>query len=101
MIDHHLESDVLISEGFLIYEIGELSHASSLSSFKDNAAVWLVELHRTKAFRKFSETLVHPSRTDKLGQALSAFAHFVYKYSGKELVLTDIQGHFTWKFFMG
>jgi hypothetical protein len=101
LIDHHPESDILVSEGFLICEIGEPSYASSLSSFEDNAAVWLVEPRRTKAVRKFSGTLVHPSRTDKLGLTLSAFAHFVYKYSGKELVLADIQGHFTRKFFMG
>ena len=54
--------------------------------------MWLVEPRRTKAVRKFSGTLVHPSRTDKLGQTLSAFAHFVYECSGKELVLADEVG---------
>lgn len=93
-IAYHLDSDIAISEGFLIYEIGEPSHASSLPSFEDNAAVWLVEPRRTKAVRKFSGTLVHPSRADKLGQTFSAFAHFVDECSGKELVLADIQGHF-------
>lgn len=86
--------DIVVSEGFLIREMGEPSPASSLSSFEDDAAVWLVEPRRTKAVRKFSGTLVHPSRPDKLGQTLSAFAHFVYEYSGKELVFADIQGNF-------
>ena len=56
--------------------------------------VWLVELCRTKSIRKYSGTLVHPNRTNKLGKTLSAFSHFVYEFSGKELVLADIQGRF-------
>lgn len=74
--------------------MGELSLSSPLASFEDDSAVWLVEPRRTKAVRKFSGTLVYPSRPDKLGQTLSTFAHFVYEYSGKELVFADIQGHF-------
>ena len=99
-IAYHLNSDIVISEGFLICEIGEPSHASSLPPFEENAAVWLMEPHHTKAVQKFSGTLVHLSCTDKLGQTLSAFAHFVYKCSGKELVLADIQGHLMQKLFL-
>jgi len=85
-------SNIVVSEGFLIREMGKPSLASSLASFEDDAAVWLVEPRRTKAVRKFSGTLVHPNRPDKLGQTLSAFAHFVYECSGNELVFADIQG---------
>ncbi|KAF8959843.1 hypothetical protein BDZ97DRAFT_1906085 [Flammula alnicola] len=88
-------SNIVVSEGFLVREIGEPSPASSLPSFEDDSAIWLVEPRRTKAVRKYSGTLVHPNRLDKLGQTLSAFAHFVYECSGKELVLADIQGHFS------
>ncbi|KAF8901850.1 kinase-like domain-containing protein [Gymnopilus junonius] len=85
-------SNIIISDGFLIREMGMPSPASSFSSFEKDTAVWLVEPRRTKAVRKFSGTLVHPTRRDKLGQTLSAFTHFVYEYSGKELVFADIQG---------
>jgi hypothetical protein len=84
--------DIVVSEGFLMREIGEPSPASSFSAFEEDAAVWLVEPRRTKSVRKFSGTLVHPNRPDKLGKTLSAFSHFVYEFSGQELVLVDIQG---------
>ena len=45
-----------------------------------------------KAAQKFSGTLIHPCHTDKLGMTLSAYAHFLYEWSGHELVLADIQG---------
>lgn len=90
--------DIVVSEGFLAREIGQPSSASSLAPFGDDAAVWLVEPRRTKAVRKFSGTLVHPNRQDKLGQTLSAFAHFVYESSGNELVFADIQGCFFYLF---
>lgn len=63
-----------------------------LSLFEEDAAVWLVEPRRTKSVRKFSGTLVHPNRIDKLGKTVSAFSHFSYEYSGNEIVLVDIQG---------
>jgi len=66
--------------------------ASILSSFEEDAAIWLVELHRMKAIQKFSGTLIHPCCTDRLGMTLSAYAHFLYEWSGHELVLADIQG---------
>ncbi|EDR04435.1 uncharacterized protein LACBIDRAFT_330566 [Laccaria bicolor S238N-H82] len=95
--EHSVEfsSGIIVSECFLVHEIGTPSPASSLPSFEDDSAVWLVEPRRTKAVRKYSGTLVHPNRQDKLGQTLSAFAHFLYEYSRKELVLADIQGHLT------
>ena len=77
---------------FLVREIGQPLPASTLPSFEEDAAIWLVEPRRTKAVRKFSGTLIHPCRTDKLGMTLSAYAHFLYEWSGHELVLADIQG---------
>jgi hypothetical protein len=89
-----MPSDIIISEAFLVREIGEPSPASSLLSFEQDSAVWLVEPRRTKAVRKYSGTLVHPSRSDKLGMTLSAFTHFVYEWSGNEIVIADMQGCF-------
>ncbi|EDR01742.1 uncharacterized protein LACBIDRAFT_333002 [Laccaria bicolor S238N-H82] len=62
---------------------------------KEHSVEFSSEHCRTKAVRKYSGTLVHPNRQDKLGQTLSVFAHFLYEYSRKELVLADIQGHLT------
>ena len=66
-----------------------------LQAFEDDTAVWLVEPHHTKAVWKFTGTLVYPSCPDKFGQTLSAFTHFVYELSGREMVLVDIQGYFS------
>lgn len=52
----------------------------------------MVEPRRTKSVQKFSGTLVHPSRKDKVGITLAAFTHFVYEFSENEIVIADIQG---------
>lgn len=83
--------DIVVSDGFLIREAGTPSSVSDLPPVPDTA-VWLVEPRRTKSIEKFSGTMVHPSRKDKLGITLSAFAHFVFQSSQSELVLADIQG---------
>jgi hypothetical protein len=84
--------DVTVSDGFLICEIGKPSPASSLPPSDLDGAFWLVEPRRTKSVQKFSGTMIHPHRNDKLGKTLCAFTHFVYEFSGQELVLADIQG---------
>lgn len=73
--------DIQMSDGFLIKE-----HPS------DGSTTWLVEPRRTTSVEKYSGTLQHPSRRDKIGQTLTAFAHFVYEISAKALVFADIQG---------
>jgi len=88
----NLHVDITVSDGFLICEIGEPSPASSLPSFEQDGAIWLVEPRRTKSVQKFSRTMIHPHRNDKLGKTLSAFTHFVYEFSGQEPVFADIQG---------
>ena len=85
----------MVSEGFLVREIGQPSLASSFPSFEEDTVIWLVEPHHTKSICKFSGTLVHPNHPNKLGQTLSAFSHFVYQFSGEELALVDIQGWFS------
>ncbi|KAF8908220.1 kinase-like domain-containing protein [Gymnopilus junonius] len=85
-------SNIIIADAFLVCEIGQPSPASTLPSFEEDAAIWLVEPCCTKAVWKFSGTLIHPSHTDKLGMTLSAYAHFLYECSGQELVLANIQG---------
>ena len=57
-----------------------------------SSAVWLVEPRRTKTVLKFSGTLNHPNRQDKVGTTISSFAHFSYQVSNRELVFADIQG---------
>ena len=85
-------SDVTVSNGFLIREEGLPSAASGLPPSAIDGAVWLVEPRRTTSVQKFSGTLVHPVRNDKLGITLSVFTHFVYEASHQDLVLADIQG---------
>jgi hypothetical protein len=51
-----------------------------------------VEPRRTISLIKFSGTLQHPPRNDKMGKTITAFAHFVYVVSKKSLVFADIQG---------
>ncbi|KAJ3727495.1 kinase-like domain-containing protein [Lentinula raphanica] len=56
------------------------------------SAVWLVEPRRTKAVEKYSSTLIHPPRGDKIGITLSAFTHYVLWSSQNKLVIADVQG---------
>lgn len=77
-------------------EVGEPSIASGLSAFEMDPATWLVEPRRTKSVMKFSGTLVHPSRADKVGITLVAFVHFSYEISQKQLIFADIQGKDLW-----
>lgn len=69
---------------------------SPASGFEDDmfgdVAVWLVEPRRTTSVVKYSGTLVHPTRRDQVGIIVTAFAHYIYETSNKELVLADIQG---------
>ena len=83
--------DIIVSEGFLICEQGTPSAASGLAPFKTDNMVWFVEPRHTRSVQKFSGTLVHPDRQDKVGLTLASFAHFVYDASHEELVLADIQ----------
>jgi len=85
-------SDIVVSDGFLVKELGGPSNASGLAPFEIGSPTWLVEPRRTKSVVKFSGTLVHPSHTDKIGVTLMAFAHFSYEISQKRLVFADIQG---------
>lgn len=84
-------TDIQVSEGFLIRE----QTPGSTFDDHDNQAVWLVEPRRTTSVIKFSGTLHHPARDDKIGKTVTAFAHFVYEVSKKSLVFADIQGIFS------
>ncbi|KAF8916626.1 hypothetical protein CPB85DRAFT_1216199, partial [Mucidula mucida] len=53
---------------------------------------WLLEELRTRDSHKWSGTNTHPVyHTNKLGNVINAFAHFVYMQSMSEIVLADIQ----------
>jgi hypothetical protein len=75
--------DIFVTDAFLISEMG---------TTPSPASVWLVEPKRTTFVVKYSGTLVHPTRRDKVGIIVTAFAHYIYEASNKELVLADIQG---------
>ncbi|KAG6834598.1 hypothetical protein H0H93_008682 [Arthromyces matolae] len=78
--------DIRFSDGFLVRE-----HGSCFDTLVD-PAVWLIEPLRTTSVVKFSGTLCHPTRSDKIGKTITAFAHFVYEISQKSMVFADIQG---------
>ena len=83
-----------MTDAFLVSEVGTApSPASGIADdeFHDTA-VWLVEPKRTTSVVKYSGTLIHPTRRDKVGIIVTAFAHYIYEASNKELVLADIQG---------
>lgn len=80
-----------MSDGFLIREQGASSATSECPSNFDSTT-WLVEPRRTTSVIKFSGTLQHPTRHDKIGKTITAFAHFVYEVSAQTLVFADIQG---------
>lgn len=91
--ENKLSLDVILSEGFLAREVGTPSDASGLGPLEEgSSAVWLVKPRRTKTVLKFSGTLNHPNRQDKVGTTISSFAHFSYQVSNRELVFADIQG---------
>ncbi|PPR01653.1 hypothetical protein CVT24_001540 [Panaeolus cyanescens] len=85
-----ISRDIMVSQGYLMKEAGTPSLASGLETTEE--AVWLVEPRRTKSVVKFSGTMAHPQRHDKVGITIVAFAHFVYQSSGGEVILADIQG---------
>ncbi len=58
----------------------------------DWSCCWLLEELRTRDSHKWSGTNTHPVyHTNKLGNVINAFAHFVYMQSMSEIVLADIQ----------
>jgi hypothetical protein len=60
---------------------------------------WLLERKRSKHSTKWSGTNVHPSyENNKLGNILTAFAHFVYEYTYGSIVIADIQSMFLFLF---
>ncbi|KAG5649205.1 hypothetical protein H0H81_005423 [Sphagnurus paluster] len=88
-----IATNIILSEGFLAREVGTPLEASGLDAFEEgSSAVWLVEPHQTKTVLKFSGTLNHLNRQDKVGTTISSFAHFSYQVSNQELIFADIQG---------
>lgn len=84
--------DIQVSDGFLIREQSSSSITGSHNLSGYESTTWLVEPRRTTSVVKFSGTLRHPTRDDKIGKTITAFAHFVYEVSKKSLVFADIQG---------
>lgn len=54
--------------------------------------IWLIEPQRSAVVDRWSGTMQHPNYSNnKIGQTISTFAHFSLIYSGKTLVLVDLQ----------
>ncbi|KAG6836327.1 hypothetical protein H0H93_009077 [Arthromyces matolae] len=77
--------DIHVSNGFLIKILDD-------DTFSDHPEAYLVEPRRSKSVLKFSGTLQHPIQSSKMGNTLTAFAHYVFEISGKDIVFADIQG---------
>lgn len=89
--------DIAFTDVFLAVEVDRPSTASGvhLITENDDGLTWLVERKRPSTVIKFSGTLVHHShRRDLRSATISAFAHFVFGYSKRTLVVADLQGNF-------
>lgn len=54
--------------------------------------IWLVEPKRSTIVERWSGTMEHPNHPDnKIGQTMSAFAHFSWICSKQTMVLVDLQ----------
>lgn len=69
---------------------GEAWKTGSVADW-DAGIVWLLEPRRSSIVQKWSGTMVHPNRSDKLHMTMSAFAHFSLLWSQYTLVFADIQ----------
>lgn len=93
------DSDILPSTGitfadaFLGQETGKFSVASDVDSMDFEGLTWLIEKKRPVTVTKFSGTMMHRTgQKDHQSQTVYAFAHFVYGFSNRTVVMADIQG---------
>ncbi|KAJ7902399.1 kinase-like domain-containing protein [Mycena leptocephala] len=90
-----VDTNVAVADAFLAVEVDRPSAASGVSRItdEDEGLTWLVERKHPTTVIKFSGTLVHRShRRDLRSTTISAFAHFVFGYSKRTLVIADLQG---------
>ena len=87
-------SDLEVVTAYIGEEIGKPSETSGIDPDSINdISSWLIEPRRSSDVTYFSGTLEHPSyRSDLLGATVVAFAHFVYEFSSKQVVIADLQG---------
>ncbi|KAJ7327592.1 kinase-like domain-containing protein [Mycena albidolilacea] len=93
--DVRVDTNIAFTDAFLAVEVDRPSIASGvhLLTENDDGLTWLVERKRPSTVIKFSGTLVHHShRRDLRSATISAFAHFVFGYSKRTLVVADLQG---------
>ncbi|KAJ7074933.1 kinase-like domain-containing protein, partial [Mycena belliarum] len=102
--DTEVSTNFMFADALLVREVVNQDGPSpasgvSMDSFldamddnPDSTIVWLLEPLRGSAIERWSGTLKHPNHTNKPGQTMDAFMHFVYVYSQQALVLADIQG---------
>ncbi|KAJ7726662.1 kinase-like domain-containing protein [Mycena olivaceomarginata] len=95
------EKDIKFAQAYLLAEIPVgvtrcPSAASGLEVFDGEAGgmTWLVESKRASVVISFTSTLDHKARgsEDIQSETVHAFAHYIFGYSGGELVFADLQG---------
>ncbi|KAJ2912174.1 hypothetical protein MD484_g8243, partial [Candolleomyces efflorescens] len=91
-VEHY--HNISVSDGFLVREIGQPSSPSGFPSGDVDGAIWLVEPKRTRSVVKFCGTLGHPERNDKVGMTISALCHWIYIFTRKTEVYSDMQGSY-------
>ncbi|KAJ7826519.1 kinase-like domain-containing protein, partial [Mycena leptocephala] len=93
--DTRVDTNIAFTDAFVAVEVDHPSTASGVHLITDNddGLTWLVERKRPSTVTKFSGTLVrHSHRRDLRSATISAFAHFVFGYSKRTLVVADLQG---------
>ncbi|KAF7288887.1 hypothetical protein MIND_01404600 [Mycena indigotica] len=95
--DVSVDQNITAAEVFIAKEVEQASRASGmlLSELKedDEAIEWLVEERRAQAVKKISGTLSHKQlANDLVSSTVSAFAHFAFGFSNRQLVFADLQG---------
>ncbi|KAJ7708009.1 hypothetical protein B0H14DRAFT_3172661 [Mycena olivaceomarginata] len=93
--DIKVDTNIAFTDAFLAVEVDRPSIASGVHLITENndGLTWLVERKHSSTVTKFSGTLVHHShRRDLRSATISAFAHFVFGYSKRTLVVADLQG---------
>ncbi|KAJ7837938.1 kinase-like domain-containing protein [Mycena leptocephala] len=89
-----VDETLSVADAFLAEEVGMPSIASGVEIITGNGTgiTWLVERKRPMTVTKYSGTLVNTSaRRDLRSLTICAFAHFVYGFSDRSLVLADLQ----------
>ncbi|KAH9916466.1 kinase-like domain-containing protein [Fomitopsis serialis] len=88
--ERDIEADMCSSSMFISSDVTQLAIDSD-SEPEKAGAYWLIEPRRATSVHRWSGTMSHPAGAGQKAQTMSAFAHFVYRYSNSQLVAADLQ----------